>query len=334
MNFALRVVLRQPDFSLVEKSDLYPWFVYAMQENLKQQSNEEKLLLPNLHEAESVSVFSDYGGEHPGSRYNTYSFLICAHGPRPFTESMAELRNKYGMNKPFKEIKFKKLAHGPTSRLLPEYLRLLDNLVIGTVFTVVIDKRVTSAFGTGKKEVEDATKKALNEAGMSYLKLSVAEKLFRIVHCSSYLTALLTREGQKVFWMTDNDAIAETPARHNDTLALFNRLLCYYSKHKFKLVGGATPFAEKSAEFLDLLSVPDLVGGAVESYMTNRQKSGDKMMISEGVNLITEWLSHQGVSMKKHTMLIEPHEDGIKCGVLNFYEKFPNPDAVFLNIKF
>lgn len=330
--YANRVVLKKPNFDLVNMDGTHPWLVYSMQESFKDLFEKGELLLPNLHESESIAIFSDYGGKHPGSRYNTYSFLICMHGPKPFTDEMAALRKSHKMNTPFKEIKFKKLGHGPTARMLPEYLRLLDHLVIGGVFTLVVDKKIDTIFGPGKKETTGLLREALREVGLDYLKLPIAEKMLRIVHCMSYLTALLSREGQRIFWMTDNDAIAATPSKHKDTLALYDRLLRFYSKHDFELVGGATPFVDKSAEYLDLLSVPDIVGGAIESFMTGKKKMGDEHSVSAGVNTITEWLAHQGVSLKKYSIMLQAEDGEYRCGALNFKTFEPDKNAKYVGI--
>ncbi len=46
---------------------------------------------------------------------------------------------------------------------------------------------------------------------IGHWKPEIAEKALRVTHFVSFLTALLAHDGQKIFWMTDNDAMAQIP---------------------------------------------------------------------------------------------------------------------------
>jgi hypothetical protein len=73
------------------------------------------LLLPNLHHEsiETVAVFSDYGGDQ--GRYRTYSFAVvdwnALHG---CVQHFKTIREKHGLNAPYKEIAFKSMGVRPT----------------------------------------------------------------------------------------------------------------------------------------------------------------------------------------------------------------------------
>jgi hypothetical protein len=78
----------------------------------------------------------------------------------------------------------------------------------------------------------------LEEHGLK-LKLEIAEKALRVVHTAAFLTALLGHEGQKIFWMSDHDAISPDLSAHNRLLALFQNVLSLYTDRQFGLIGGA-----------------------------------------------------------------------------------------------
>ena len=129
------------------------------------------------------------------------------------------------------------------------------------------------------------------------------------------------------------DAIAANTERFQDTLTFFCRMLGHYSDKRYKLVGGAVPFAEKDSGFLDLLSIPDLVGGAIENYLTSQARSdGGPFSVKSGSDVILKWLANQGISLKKHTMIIRKDHEGVKAATLNFNLVEPLKDAEFVPI--
>jgi len=333
--YAARVVMRNPDLNIVPDTDHYPWFIKEFQRHLQSSEARKELMLPNIQdENETVAVFSDYGGEHPSSRYYTYSFLIVAYNQLYlFNKKIDELRVEHGLNDPFKEIAFKRLDHGPSYRFLEPYLLAAQNLINGLVVTVVVEKGIDSLFVDGKLNSSTVLQEALAKIGMSYLKPAVAEKLFRVTHYLSFLITLLSKDGQKVFWMTDNDAIAANTERFQDALSYLCRMLGHYSDKRYETVGGAVPFKEKDSGFLDLLSIPDLVGGAVENYLTNKaQGGGGDFSIKPGSEVILKWLANQGISLKKHTMIIRKDCEGVSAATLNFNLVEPLSDSEVVSV--
>jgi hypothetical protein len=333
--YAAKVVLRNPNLNIVPDTEQFPWFIKEFQHHLQSSEARKELLLPNIQdENETIAVFSDYGGEHSSSKYYTYSFLVVAYNQLYlFNKKMNELRAEYGLNDPFKEIAFKRLDHGPSFRFLEPYLLAAQNLINGLVLTVVVEKEIDSLFIDGKLNSSKVLQEALAKIGMSYLKPAVAEKLFRVTHYLSFLITLLSKEGQKVFWMTDNDAIAANTERFKDALSYFSRVLGHYSQKKYALVGGAVPFEEKDSSFLDLLSIPDLVGGAVENYLTNKSRGGEgEFSVKPGSEVILKWLANQGISLKKHTMIIRKDCEGVSAATLSFNLVKPLSDSEVVSV--
>jgi hypothetical protein len=334
VDLAAKLTLKKPDLSVIPDTDDYPWFVREFQKQLQAMESRRQLLLPNIKDDnESIAVFSDYGGESPDSKYFTYSFLICAWNQAgAFCEAMKDLRREAGLDDPFKEIAFKDFHYGPINRALGKYLVNLSNFVNGYLLTVVVEKAVSSLFGADKKAAYGAITRTLAENGFGVWKPEVGEKLLRVAHFTAYLVALLSRQGQKVFWMTDHDSIAPTRERFTEVLDLFSRLLNHYCKHNFAKVGGALPLDEKSPQLLDLLSAPDVVAGSVEHYYTRAYGRKEEPLIKAEANRVLCWLSGQGVALKRHVMVIRAQGKGVVSGALRFELKQEDTEAVFVPV--
>ncbi|MGP6418979.1 hypothetical protein ACTZGP_09420 [Pseudomonas putida] len=86
--------------------------------------------LPDFSDDEKIAVMSDFGGEHPGAHFHTYSFLILAYNKiGPFIEQIEKLRQKHGLLNPYSEFAFKDLGYGPRSRALSQFLNIVDNFI-------------------------------------------------------------------------------------------------------------------------------------------------------------------------------------------------------------
>lgn len=285
--------------------------VQVIEQVLHNENVRKSLLLPELRKnTDTLGVFSDYGGESADSKYLTYSFLVCdMHAAKHFTEiGMNEIREKNSLGT--KEIAFKDLRHGPTKRSLKGYLDLLDKSVPGFLYSVVIDKKISTVFDRPDKKIPKHIVKTIESYGFGKWKPAIAEKMLRVVHILGYLIGLFSKDGQNFFWMTDNDAIAPNQEGHMNMLSLLSNTLELYTKNKFKVFGGAVPFEEKDTSMLDLLSSTDLVAGAIEHYLTRKDKLVD-FSIKEEADVILQWLAHDGIALKKRTTIIRPDGEGI-----------------------
>jgi hypothetical protein len=224
---------------------------------------------------------------------------------------------------------------GQVQRSLPGYLTAL-NVVPGFLFTLAVDKRLTSLFGPRGKETRELIARALIEAGIGERKPAVNEKLLRVVHVAAFLTGLLAHNVQKIFWMTDNDAISPTREMHEKTLVLFQRILGIYARKDFAfpLIGGALPFEERNLETLDLLSTTDIVAGSLDRYLAQRDSvSTEDIKVKQECDLVLQWLAHDGPGLKKMNVIMRPGEKGaIEAATLEFGLKDPPKDATIIPV--
>jgi hypothetical protein len=147
--FANALAWKKPDLTVLrpELSGQYPPIAEAMQQHIKLSDWRKRLVLPDLRafNNHTVAVFTDYGGESKDAKYLTYSTLVCGWNlTHQFLELMKVVRDRYGLGT--KEIAFKDFRMGQVQRSLADYLTAL-NAVPGFLFTLAVDKRLTSLFG-------------------------------------------------------------------------------------------------------------------------------------------------------------------------------------------
>lgn len=200
-------------------------------------------------------------------------------------------------------------------------------MVPGLLFSVIVEKGSDSIFVSEKKEVI----KILKDNNLGEWKPSVVEKLLRICNISAYLVSLLIATSQKVFWMTDNDAIAANKNLATAWLTIFNQLLSILSRHELSNVEGAVPFKERNLLTLDLLSSADVVAGSLEHYFT--RLSGGFEDFKEEANKVLEWLCYDGLLLKKQNIRIVRSESGIvKAGTIEFAPTEPDPKKITIPV--
>ena len=333
---ARQLILHGPNLDVLktEHAGQYSPLVQCIEIELKKRERAGMLLLPDLSALANttVGIFSDYSGEGSGNYY-TYSFLLCAWGSLdPFRREMQKVRKQFGLGT--KEIEFKDFGMASMRNALPAYLEVLNGYVPGLLFTLVVDKRCLSLFGPQEKATWKSLTQKLEEKGFGKLKPEVAEKILRVVHTAAFLTALLGHERQKVFWMSDHDAICANENMHNRMLALFHNVLGLYTDREFPLIGGARPFQERSTDYLDLLSPADIAAGSVGQYLTGRDLVGEQnVCVKEGAEKVLMWLGHDALALKKLCVMIGPAADGtIGSGTIEFKPKQIPEGFTFLPI--
>lgn len=338
IEFANRLVLKRPDLNLLgnHPRNEYPIITQNLEALLQERHAKGKLLLPNLSafQNQALGIFSDYSGEGSGTYY-TYSVLVCGYGfTSSFSEKMKLVRKNFRLGD--KEIAFKDFGMGQVRASLPDYLAAANELP-GFLCTLAVDKRIATLFGphddpSSLQKIADLL--ANNRLGGR--KPREAEKLLRVVHMAAFMAALLGTDGQKIFWMTDNDAICANPDQHQSMMALFDRVLPIYTRSgvNFPLLGGALPFQPKSVEMNDLLSIADVVAGSVAQYLTKSDTEPQEMItLKEGAEKVFAFLGREDIGLKKATFLIRLNSKGeLERGDIDIALRNPLADAMLVPI--
>ena len=338
IRIANEMVLKKPPLPLIKDATSHPIFITAIEGHLIQLMEKKKLLLPNFHEhIQTIAVFSDYGGETSTASYQTYSFLFTGYNALYHVlREMRSIREKHGLLEPHKEICFKDMGYGPLNRSLDSWL-YLGNYLPGLLFTLIVSKNISSIIGNNEKKFSKELAEALQVYDMGHWKAPMAEKLLRIVHTICYFSGLLSIEGQKIFWMTDDDAIMANADKKKATGMLLSRLLPAYTTKEYGSIGMATPFDDENdgndgSNISDLLSYPDLVAGSVEAFYSNcfNNEAG---VIKDTANKVLLWLCNQGIGLKKLTMSFNCNADGaLQTAMVEFHRKEKEINAEYIPI--
>ncbi len=293
------------------------------------------LLLPELRtHSETIAVFSDYGGEAPDSLYNTYSFLVCGYNQLSFfLNLMRKLREvNFPANQRDKEYAFKDRGFGPIERSLKDYLRTLD-AVPGLLFTLVVSKKVHGLLTVTDSTDAPGATAILDQAGFGVWKPPIARKVLLICHVIAYLVALLSRDQQKILWMSHGDAIT-AGAKHQQAINILGSILPHYTTNTFARIGGAAPFPKPETDFRDLLSAADLAAGAFEHYFTRLARSNpEELTVDHRSDWIMQWLAYHGLLLNKHAIMITPGDHGLVHGgyiTLNLVQPLSNTLTIAL----
>lgn len=258
-----QIIRKSVSFDLSALHEETPGFAHVLANAVEQLAE-----LPDFSEAKSVAVMTDFGGEHPEARFNTYSFLyLAADRSGPFAESMNNIRERHGILEPYSEFRYKRLTSGGRSRALPEFLQAVDGLIHGAVITVAIEKKIDSLFG-GAARIEEA----LFEMGFGRWKKGAGEKVLRVAHTFAIFASLLVRPDQPIIWYCDKDAINDDgrDRTFENTQRLFATALRMYSKDRSAQLMSGRSLDMKS--FLDdLLSVPDFAAGVVQDLLAGHE---------------------------------------------------------------
>lgn len=296
--------------------DNYPFFSHL----LKNAINGIKQL-PDFSEDDKIAITSDFGGEHPGASFATYSFLIFSYSKaEPFIREVKKLRKKYKILEPYSEFQFKDLRFGPRNRALPDFLSAIDNFIHGALITVAIERKIGTVFGPSKKLAHSFIEEQLATSGLGNWKGETGEKALRICHSIAIFTALMTHQNQRLLWYCDNDPINEDGAERSfkDTQKLFAATLGMYCEHQFDLIGFGKSFEEKS-HLDDFLSVADFAAGVVQDVLKAHHTGQDSILGLEKKEILIKWLAKDSEFLTKATIQISILPNGeIGSGLVDF----------------
>ncbi len=320
---ANQLVLKGADLNILRNHPRgeYPILAQSLEHLLRERDAKRQLFLPNLTAFgnDAIGIFSDFAGESSGNYY-TYSVLVCGYRfTGVFGEGVKRVRDKFHLGD--KEIAFKDFGMGQVRASLPEYLAVADTLP-GFLCTLAVDKRITTLFGPQGRSTLKKLVEVLDENGLGGRKPAQVEKLLRVTHMTAFLVSLLAADGQKIFWMTDNDEICANAEHHRTMMKLLARILAIYTRPgiDFPLLGGALPFDPPSITMNDLLSLPDVVAGTIAHYLSKSDThKKEDIMVKEGADKVLCFLAGDGIGLKKGTFVIRLNTDGmIERGTVEF----------------
>lgn len=308
------------------------WFTARLDEVIKDHRRDGRYLqMPSFHGAEAIGIFSDYGGAHPESLFDTYTFLFADYGALGmFNDSVKAIRDSKRLPRR-REIAFKALREGSVAAAVPEVLRAVD-MVPGLLFTLAVEKSVGSIL-SGDPNTAIGIQDQLRRAGFqSWTNRQDAERLIRILHSVAYWLSLLGRDGMKTLWMSDNDAIHGRSEFSTDFQNAYTRTLPLFNAPDFSIVGMARSFEVDTEQpaLHEAVSVSDLVAGAVCAQMTEQRGVPQSERRHAVIADILTFLGHQSPFLKKLTFVIQKRPDGeIETGLFTVTSTTRPTDGYF-----
>lgn len=313
-----RTTMKHPPFDTSYIGNEHPLIAHLLAH-----ASDQLTELPDFSRDKKIAILSDFGGEHKGASFLTYSFLIISYDKIfPFIEAVAELRHKHNILDPYSEFAYKDLNYGPRKRALSDFLKIVDSLLHGALITIAVDKNIESLFGENKKLVHQQIKHIFSDACLGEWKFEPAEKVLRTCHTISFFASLTTHNNQRLLWYCDNDTVNDNEVFFNDTKTILNRTLGLYLNHSFEILGFAKSFKGKS-HLDDLLSITDLAAGVIQDLLSGHHSENDQ--IKENSVPLIKWLIQRSGFLTKITiqMLRLPNGD-ISSSIVGFNEPASN----------
>jgi hypothetical protein len=223
--------------------------------------------LPDLREDSELALVSDYAGEHRRARFQVLSYLLADRPGilRTWDDKRRAIRFKY--LKDGRRLEFKSLGDRNKQKALGPFLSAASS-INGVLFCVAIEKTIKSISYPALPSPADIAK-------WSHLSWSpkVFEKLVRIFHFGSFLVAGLCRPGQNLIWITDDDDIVPNEDFQEDVCRIGGRMLQHYYPQKMgQLTFGIAGKFEDERRAEDLVSIVDVVAGAVSEMFSAKQR--------------------------------------------------------------
>lgn len=276
--------------------------------------------LPDIRRGSTVVIGTDYSGQHTTSAYESLAFLLvdienCNEwGIRRRHMRTISLRDR-------RRFSYKTLRDRKRLEVLPQFLEAA-NVIPGLLVVVLTRKSIGSLFKRNGRI--DRTDPEI--AKFTHWSPRVLEKLLRIVHFLSLFLAGLSRAGQDVLWITDEDDIAANVERHQDLTTILGQICSHYLQHNLRHLRVATTASDTGKRDVeDFVSITDLAAGALcEVLNTYLQQGitptpelvlpGPSHLDNKALNLMN-WFSDRTQDLKRLVLAIDPIEDAMSLSV-------------------
>ena len=273
--------------------------------------------LPDIRRGSTIVVGSDYSGQHATTEYESLAFVMgdierCRNWMVRRTSIRARSLNDG------RRLSYKTLRDKKRQSVLFDFLDAA-NEIPGILLVILTQKSIESLFKvSGRIESTDP-----EIASLAHWKPHVVEKLLRIIHFLGLFLAGLSREGQDVLWITDEDEIAANVQKHRELTDAFGMISSHYLQHNLRHVRVATTASDTGKRDVeDFVAIADLAAGALCDVMSAYFQEGvlptpnltlpaPAKLDKKALNLLY-WFSDRGQPLKRLVLCIEPVEGSTK----------------------
>jgi hypothetical protein len=293
----------------------------GLSDSIREMESKGILSLPDLRTGPVILVASDYGGQHNTARYESLSFLFAnLEECGDWNHQREALRSEFLPDR--RRMSYKNLNDNKRKEALFPFL-LAANVIPGLSVTFLINKSINSLFtNQGKLQVPE----------LSHWSNASVEKLLRVLHFISMFIEGLSAPNQHLFWFSDQDNIVPNSTKLTEVNQLLAHISSHYLTHDMgDLRCGTTECDDDSRVIEDLVSVPDLIAGALTDVLnTNSELQTNPTVVgrirslenlSLKTRMILAWFKDRSQPLKRIVCVFDPSTDGsrLKTQWLQFY---------------
>lgn len=213
-------------------------------------------LLPDIRIGPTLLLVSDYGGSHPKATHESFSFLLA---DLQFCWLWNDLRQEIRTRvlKDRRRMSYKGLNDRRKRLALLSFLDAA-NRIPGVLLTILV-QRHCAQYTMRLSEPERHT----IPSALRQWPIHVIRKFIWIVHLASLLVAGLSRPGQNLIWITDQDDTVANTQRVIDLTPIVAGVTSQYLPHDLGRLRFGTTACDNGDLYLeDISAIPDLAAGA------------------------------------------------------------------------
>ena len=221
-------------------------------------------IIPDLRQTPTLLLGSDYGGMHKTADFEVITLLASnLESIHPWDCARSAIRDQFLPDR--RRISFKTLNDRHRQSALGPFLNTA-NQIRGLLLSVAIHRSLQSVFKThGKLEKTD-----LNSPELEGWKPTTAERALRVIHLASLLVRGLSRTGQDLLWMTDEDDMVANERRLRSFVNLFATISGHFIPHTMGNVRIGTTVSDTGRRDVeDYIAICDLAAGALQHLLTD-----------------------------------------------------------------
>ena len=271
--------------------------------------------IPNL-KGEEIYIGSDYSGNQADSKYNVYSILyVDLLNSKEWEIQRRLVRNVFLPDG--RKMSYKGLNDQKKRDALIPFLRAADK-IMGVSLTLIVSKAVPQLC-LNKHDLAIAHKAYGLKTIWKYKSLETA---MRVCYLISTLIAGLSKPGQNISWISDEDDMFSNNNKSIDVQRILGAFSSMLVHHNLGELGMGTT-AIDPGDYLeeDITAVPDLIAGALAETATKiATLSNGKISslvsslmpynLSIKARTMCSWIWDSKNSLKKIVVKIEDEGDG------------------------
>lgn len=258
-----------------------------------------------------VHLFSDYGGTHKESLYETTAVLYAdVDNSTPW--QLERLRVRQHFLPDGRRMSFKGLNDVKKRRALIPFLEA-TNAIPGVLLVVAVHKSVKNLCWGKELRPNWPDTRTLHHKWSP----RTFERALFVAHLIGLMLGGLSTAGQEVYWFSDEDELFANPNAARDVGGLLTTFSSRYVTHPLKQAGLGTSAIDEGDRYEeDHVAIADLAAGAVADMLTELAKHAGRIptgvalefpgQFSPKTEVVTSWLGYSGDQLKKVMVVFEP----------------------------